>query len=107
MDWVKDIGTKQTLWATPGPHLRKSMLLNLARKISDRWAPEMMYSGNTFDEAEGVTTRSPDEEDASVLSLVIRLCNKGGYIKKRAFSEDYSSDSEEDEPEDEEDALEV
>ncbi|EKD11821.1 hypothetical protein MBM_10015 [Drepanopeziza brunnea f. sp. 'multigermtubi' MB_m1] len=44
MKWVKN------LEATPGPDLRKSMLMALARKVSDKYPPPGLVDANTFDE---------------------------------------------------------
>ncbi|KAI9055279.1 hypothetical protein LZ554_000241 [Drepanopeziza brunnea f. sp. 'monogermtubi'] len=50
MKWVKNIEAKGTVWATPGPYLRKSMLMTLARKVSDKYPPPGLVDPNTFDE---------------------------------------------------------
>jgi cell wall assembly regulator SMI1 len=50
------------LWATPGPYLRKSMLLTLARRISDQFLPEVFYD-STFTIADGCPQRSPEDEE--------------------------------------------
>ena len=59
MDRVKARGY---LWATPGPYLRKSMLLTLARRISDQFLPEVFYD-STFTIADCCPRRSPEDEE--------------------------------------------
>lgn len=54
------------VWAIPGPYLRKSMLLTLARRISDKFLPEVFYE-STFSIADGCPQRSSeDEEDLAI-----------------------------------------
>ncbi|KAL8697688.1 MAG: hypothetical protein Q9201_007003 [Fulgogasparrea decipioides] len=77
MSWVDDVEAKGTMWPTPGPYLRRSMLVSLARKISDRFLPEVFYDKTTFETAEGSAARPLEEEDAMALSLKSRLSSRG------------------------------
>ncbi|KAL8661886.1 MAG: hypothetical protein Q9202_005168 [Teloschistes flavicans] len=71
--WVDRVEGKGTMWATPGPYLRKSMLLALARKISDHYLPPPLVNDNTFIQLEEESPRSPEDEDAMADSLKTRL----------------------------------
>jgi hypothetical protein len=49
-DWVNEIPAKGKMWCTPGPYLRRSMLLLLSRECGDHFLPEVFYKEQTFDE---------------------------------------------------------
>ncbi|KAL1968104.1 hypothetical protein VTN77DRAFT_2234 [Rasamsonia byssochlamydoides] len=72
LKWTETIEAQGKMWATPGPYLRKSMLTMLARKISDRYSPEVFWE-KTFTEADGCPTRSSEEEETLALSLAVRM----------------------------------
>jgi hypothetical protein len=62
IEWLDRVEAKGYLWATPGPYLRKSMLLTLARRISDQFLPEVFYD-STFTIADSCPQRSPEDEE--------------------------------------------
>jgi hypothetical protein len=90
--WLDRIEARSYIWATPGPYLRKSMLISLARRISDHFLPEAFYEG-TFTRADGCPERSPEEEDDLAMAFDHKmqdaLAEKGG-------DEEDSGDSESD-----------
>ncbi|PMD22236.1 hypothetical protein NA56DRAFT_658159 [Hyaloscypha hepaticicola] len=87
------IEAKSYIRATPGPYLRKSMLISLARRISDHFLPEAFYD-STFESADGCPQRSPEEEDDLVMAfdrnMQDALAEKGG---DEEVIEDSESDS--------------
>lgn len=82
------------MWASPGPYLRRSMLVTLARRISDLYLPETFYSHTTFAEADGCASRPEDEEEDLVLSLTVRLHNEREAAQIIAQVDDNESESE-------------
>lgn len=56
VDWPQDINLGTT-WPIPGPYLRKSMVLNLARRVSDHYLPETFYQDTTFDTEDSAPTK--------------------------------------------------
>ncbi|KIN00030.1 hypothetical protein OIDMADRAFT_55918 [Oidiodendron maius Zn] len=72
MAWVDRVDARGYLWATPGPYLRKSMLLTLARRISDTFLPEAFYD-STFTIADGSPQRSPEDEDDLAMGLDYKM----------------------------------
>lgn len=101
MAWVGDVEAKGRIWATPGPYLRQSMLISLARKVSDHFLPEVFYDQTTFEEVEAdESVTRPQEEPGMVLSLANRLKEEEEAVKekKRRLIE---SDSEDDDDDDE------
>ena len=72
MAWVDRVDARGYLWATPGPYLRKSMLLTLARRISDTFLPEAFYD-STFTMADGSPQRSPEDEDDLAMGLDYKM----------------------------------
>lgn len=101
MAWVGDVEAKGRIWATPGPYLRQSMLISLARKVSDHFLPEVFYDETTFEEVEAdESVTRPQEEPGMVLSLANRLKEEDEAVKekKRRLIE---SDSEDDDDGDE------
>ena len=87
------------MWATPGPYLRQSMLVSLARKVSDHFLPENFYEHNTFKEVEAdESVTRPQEEAGMVLSLAYRLDEeKQAAVEKANDSDDSESDDDDDE----------
>jgi hypothetical protein len=61
------------MWATPGPYLRRSMLVVLARRVSDNFLPEALYDQTTFDDADSCPSRSAEEEEDLVMGLNVRI----------------------------------
>ena len=92
MAWVNEIEAKGNIWASPGPYLRHSMLLTLARKISDHFLPEALY-GTTFHTAVGSAARPPEEEKDLVLSLASRIKDTRRARSEEAEDLDSSNDS--------------
>ena len=97
MAWVGDAEAKGMLWAAPGPYLCQSMLISLARKVSDYFLPEVFYKQTTFTEVEAdESTPRPQEEQWMVLSLANRLKDEKEAVEGKATGLDYSeSDSNE------------
>lgn len=46
-DWASKAESKGAMWATPGPYLRKSMLLALARQVSHHYLLEIFVEQGT------------------------------------------------------------
>lgn len=61
------------MWATPGPYLRKTMLVALARKVSDTFLPEAFYGTSTFTVADGCPDRGAEAEEDLAMGLSIRV----------------------------------
>lgn len=80
------------MWASPGPYLRRSMLVALARKISDLYLPETFYTHTTFAEADGCAARPVEEEKDLVLSLSVRLHNEREEVQAIAQTEEEDED---------------
>ncbi|KAL8686324.1 MAG: hypothetical protein Q9218_007185 [Villophora microphyllina] len=95
LDWVKRVDAKGTLWTTPGPYLRKSMLLALARKVSDHFLPAPLVEDGTFEETEGAAKRPAEEEEVMADSLKVRLDSRMAPTDTDADS-DSDSDSDSD-----------
>jgi hypothetical protein len=92
---IEAVDAKGFLWATPGPYLRRTMLLSLARKISDRFLPEAFYETTTFTEADGCDERTAEQE----ADLVMALTHK---MNDSLHHEDEDGDEEEHEEHDDE-----
>ena len=71
--WAEKNPKWGTMWCSPGPYLRKSMLKSLARQVSDYWLPEALYSKTTFDDADEEPNRSADQEKVLAMSLGLKL----------------------------------
>ncbi|OBT66253.1 hypothetical protein VE03_04344 [Pseudogymnoascus sp. 23342-1-I1] len=65
LDYLKE---RVYLWGLPGPYLRKSMLLALARRFSDQGLLECFYDP-TFTVADGFPQRSAEDEDDLAMGL--------------------------------------
>ena len=63
LSWAAELPSKGHLWATPGPYLRKTLLLSLARKVSDVYLPETFYKEKTFPDLSYAKNRPEDEAD--------------------------------------------
>lgn len=68
LQWVAEVEAKGTLWAIPGPYLRRSMLVALACRASDHYAPDVFLDG-TFEESKDSPTKNFAEEE--ILSYVM------------------------------------
>jgi hypothetical protein len=81
------------IWATPGPYLRKSMLLTLAGRTSDQPLLEVFYD-STFTISDGCPQRSPEDEEDLAMGFDHKmqdaLSEKGG---DEEGSEDPDGDS--------------
>lgn len=95
--WADKIPNKGTMWCSPGPYLRKSMLKSLARQVSDYWLPEALYSQTTFDDSEEEPNKSSDQEKALAMSLGLKLEDAKAESLKRPLGEDSSDDEGDDE----------
>ena len=98
--WVENVEARGTIWATPGPYLRQSMLISLARKVSDHFLPEVFYHDTTF-QAVGAdeSVERPQGEDGMVLSLAVRLRDENDAAQEQALGRN-DSDSDDDDDED-------
>ncbi|KFY24849.1 hypothetical protein V493_04993 [Pseudogymnoascus sp. VKM F-4281 (FW-2241)] len=98
-DWLdtafRETKSKGHIWVTPGPYLRQSMLLTLARNASDTFLPEVFYGLTTFTEADGCPGRSTDAEEDLVMGLGLKIQDSFAEAKR-------SSDDEEEEDDDDE-----
>ena len=90
-DWSSKAESKNAMWATPGPYLRKSMLLALARQVSHQYLPEVFIEQRTFDEVPGSSPRSADEE--KTLGMSLGLLVKEHQDREKRPREDSSEDS--------------
>jgi hypothetical protein len=99
MVWKDRVDARGYLWATPDKYLRKSMMVNVARKISDYRGPEDFWETTTFDEAEGPPSRSQDEENVLAMRLATRVNDE---LEPRTVKDDEEDEDDEDD-EDEED----
>jgi len=102
MPWVAEIEAKGHMWATPGPYLRQSMLVTLARQVSDHYLPEAFLEGATFTEAAGSPRMSPEDEEVAALSLAMKIDDEKINQQQRLIDWE-KSDDEDEEDEDEED----
>ena len=71
MEWVSQVEAKGQMWASPGPYLRQSLLVSLARKVSDLYLPETSHKNTTFLEADGCAQRTEEEEENLAMSLAV------------------------------------
>jgi hypothetical protein len=76
VQWESEVVAKGTMWASPGPYVRKSMLVTLAKKVGDHMFPEAFYDQTTFSEVDGCASRSKAEEDDLALSMALQLKNE-------------------------------
>ncbi|KAJ9208722.1 hypothetical protein C8Q69DRAFT_460581 [Paecilomyces variotii] len=97
LEWVAQVEAKGTLWATPGPYLRKSMLIALARRASDHYAPEAFWNG-VFEEVNESPSRSATEEETLSYALSVQIDAKMDSAHEENMKE--GSDEEEDMEED-------
>lgn len=81
-----------------GPYLRKSMLIELSRMVSDVYLPEAFYAGTTFENVDDseVTTEDQDKTLAMFLRIKIREAEDERAKSDHECSDDESSDGEED-----------
>ncbi|MCJ1405118.1 hypothetical protein MMC11_008344 [Xylographa trunciseda] len=98
--WVEDVEARGNMWAAPGPYIRRSMLVSLARKVLDHDLPEDLYKENTFEQVEAdESTARPQEEPGMVLSLACRLKDEEEAAIYKETRDCYS-ESEDDDDED-------
>ena len=71
------------MWASPGSYLRQSLLVLLARKVSDLYLPQIFYQTTTFIEADGCASGTKDEEEDLAMSLAVRVREEGEMAQKR------------------------
>ncbi|MCJ1464996.1 hypothetical protein MMC07_003611 [Pseudocyphellaria aurata] len=93
--WVDRYPSQGTMWCTPGPYLRRSMLTSLARQVSDHFLPEALYKDNTFDHADGGPNKTPDQEKVLAMSLGLKLEDEKAKTKISLAEEDDEDDGEE------------
>jgi hypothetical protein len=101
MPWVAEAEAKGQMWATPGPYLRQSMLVTLARQVSDHYLPEVFYKDTTFTESAGSPQMSLEDEEIAALSLSIKIDDESVHQQQRLIDFENSGDEDEDEDEDE------
>jgi hypothetical protein len=63
LDWVKDVGKNDYMWAVPGPYLRRRFLGKLSSLVCGRALPLPDYKECTFTKTEGSPERGRNEED--------------------------------------------
>lgn len=97
MPWVAEIEAKGHMWVTPGPYLRQSMLVTLARQISDHYLPEAFLEGATFAEAAGSPRMSPEDEEIAALSLAMKIDDERINQQQRLIDWEKLDDEDEDE----------
>lgn len=97
--WAEKRAHKGSMWCTPGPYLRKSMLASLAKQVSDGWLPEAIYTGATFSDAAEEPNRPPDNEEVLAMSLGLKLEEEKTDASKRALAADNPDDEADDEEE--------
>ena len=86
-----DVEAKGRMWATPGPYLRRSMLITLVRNVSDHFLPEDFYEHTTFDEVEAdESVTRPQEEAGMLLSLANRMKEEKEAVVHRTMEFDVS-----------------
>ena len=87
MEWVQNVEAKGQMWSSPGPYLRQSLLVTLARKISDFYLPETFYQTTNFIGADGCASRSKDEEEDLAISLAVRVKKEDEMAQKRRYED--------------------
>ena len=80
---MSEVEAQGKMWASPGPYLRQSMLVTLARKFSDLYLPETFYEHTIFLEADGCAARPKEEEEDLAMSLVIQLKDERDAVENR------------------------
>lgn len=88
---------KGYIWATPGPYLRQSMLITLARKVSDTFLPEAWYSGSTFDEADGCPSRDAEAEEDLAMGFNLKIQDSFAEAQAKKNEEEETDSEDEDE----------
>ncbi|XMA15379.1 hypothetical protein WAI453_008170 [Rhynchosporium graminicola] len=88
MSWVKEISSKGYLWATPGPYLRKTLLLALARRVSDAYEPEAFYLENSFGDLPYAKV-SADDEAVYARTLAETLVLSAENEEEEDYEQDY------------------
>lgn len=71
--WASRSQCQGTMWCSPGPFVRDSMLRVLARQVSDLYLPEALISAGTFTEAADISSRPKDEEQVLAMSLGLKI----------------------------------
>ena len=87
--WASQIPSKGYLWATPGSYLRKTLLMSLARRVSDRYLPEAFYKIQTFSGLPYAKDRPEDEADMTT-SLANKVISHGEGSAEHLESESES-----------------
>ena len=84
MEWTRKANTtKAAMWATPGPYLRKSMLVSLARKVSHHYLPDVLVETTTFTNQPDSPSRPNEEETlAEALALSIHDTHQAAVAKR-------------------------
>lgn len=88
------------LGALQAQYVRQSLLLSLARRISDIYLPEAFYKDTTFTESDGCPARPKEEEVDLAMALVLRVKQEKEYARERRQSGDMDDDQEEELEED-------
>lgn len=71
------------MWFSPGPYVRQSLLLSLARIISDVDLPEAFYKETTFTESDGCAARPKEEEEDLAMALVLRIKQEKEFVQEK------------------------
>ncbi|EFE42107.1 hypothetical protein TRV_03148 [Trichophyton verrucosum HKI 0517] len=93
LDWVQEVETGKCMWATPGEYLRRSMLINLARRVSDHYLLEVFYKSTTFD-GDDSTTNVDETEDTLAINLANSMLIPSPSSKEGDDAEDEEEEDE-------------
>ncbi len=96
LEWTDNVEARGMMWASPGPYVRRSMLVTLARKVSDFYLPEAFYEHTTFSGSETSVDRSSEEEELLATELALRMTTESDGIPSEGNDEDESGDNSED-----------
>lgn len=76
------------MWASPGPYLRQSLLISLARTVSGLYRPEAFYQTTAFIEADGCASKTKDKEEDLTMSLAARVKEEDEMGKARRHNDE-------------------
>ncbi|KAF3481280.1 uncharacterized protein GIQ15_04039 [Arthroderma uncinatum] len=68
LEWVHDAETSS--WGAPGRYLRRSMLINLLRRVAGPYIPAIFYNSTTFTTVKDEVTMSQEDEDILTIQLL-------------------------------------
>ncbi|EFQ96806.1 hypothetical protein MGYG_08730 [Nannizzia gypsea CBS 118893] len=96
LDWVQEVETGGCIWAAPGKYLHRSMLINLALRVSDHYLPEVFNKSTTFED-DDASTEMDETEDTLAINLANSMSIPSPDSKKRDDAEDEEDEEDEDE----------